>query len=530
MEQSDVVTPGNHGGWRQKLLQPKVWIPAAAVVVVAAVVGTVAATAGDSPRSTTPNSATSATSSESPTTSDSATPTASPSPSVSLSASPDPSISAEPWPDESPDEGQTSAYPDMTGGSLTSALYCAPTSSDAVIRSAWNVIYTDETVPAGGYGDPHPGGAGFELVTGRVSERIGVAPTIEWSPDSRGAVVFSHSERSAWLVEADGTTTRITGTYDAELLSPVRWSPDGTHLAFLAADETANTDTLVVVDVRTGKSVEVVTARHINGYDFSPDGEKVAVGLGTSTSRYRLAEDDTSLVIVDIDSGAKEELSKSGGWPAYSPDGTRLAFFGDPDGDGKSGANVANLATGELKAVGRQNAFDGYLISYWDRLTPAWSPDGTRFAAVTPGPLHTRDVTAVVAKADGSVILEGSADALHRPVWARDGRSVLIATYSDFYVLKPGSATITTSEVLSATGGYGADAMGDGFVAELAPCGTEWNQGVTFGSDLKTATKLPAPDGWLALGRPYVSPDGQHVLRVMAGPDHPRAALYLAQR
>jgi Tol biopolymer transport system component len=58
-------------------------------------------------------------------------------------------------------------------------------------------------------------------------------------------------------------------------------------------------------------------------------------------------------------------------WPAWSPDGTRLAYIAEDDGYRQ--VHLRNVATGEDKRLTR---------SMRDEIQPAWSPDGTRLAFV----------------------------------------------------------------------------------------------------------------------------------------------------
>jgi Tol biopolymer transport system component len=90
--------------------------------------------------------------------------------------------------------------------------------------------------------------------------------------------------------------------------------------------------------------------------------------------------------------------------PAWSPDGTRIAFVSDRDGG--SSIYVMNAGGGEVRRLA-------------SGLQPAWSPDGGRIAFLGRG-LHL-----FVMKADGSNVTEASnGDFVRHPTWAPDGSKI----------------------------------------------------------------------------------------------------------
>jgi TolB protein len=107
--------------------------------------------------------------------------------------------------------------------------------------------------------------------------------------------------------------------------------------------------------------------------------------------------------------------------PAWSPDGTQIAFASDRDPD--SGGNdiyVIDVASGEVTRLTRGGGIDEY---------PTWSPDGSRMAyACSHGilPEGTADFEICVMGADGANQQQlTDADGLSDyPAWSPDGRQI----------------------------------------------------------------------------------------------------------
>jgi Tol biopolymer transport system component len=169
---------------------------------------------------------------------------------------------------------------------------------------------------------------------------------------------------------------------------------------------------------------------------WSPNGSRIAfVSRRDGNSEIYVMEADgtrqvrvTHNVTTDVD-------------PAWSPDGSRIAFA-TVDYEPSGGIQVMNADGSELHRLTSNTDLNAW--------SPAWSPDGTRIAfaggAVAPG---ARSI--FVMNADGSALTEYSAsyNNVSDPSWSPDGRDIAFASqycgYEDCYtqilVISPDRST-----------------------------------------------------------------------------------------
>jgi hypothetical protein len=102
---------------------------------------------------------------------------------------------------------------------------------------------------------------------------------------------------------------------------------------------------------------------------------------------------------------------------AYSPDGTKIAFMNNYDGDYE--ICVMNADGTGAKQLTKNSSFDGY---------PGWSPDGTKIAFTSN---RDGDLDIWVMNADGSELTNITSDDPSNddfPRWSPDGRWIAIET------------------------------------------------------------------------------------------------------
>ncbi len=161
-----------------------------------------------------------------------------------------------------------------------------------------------------------------------------------WSPDGLrlafGRIDFQGQGgySSIWVINKDGqnpTRIAIAGCFSAD----PSWSSDGTHIAFWSSrDHCSSGDNIGATELYVMRSdgtgiKRLGTAINSQAPAFSPDGTKIAF----STDRDGNAE----IYVMNADGTGQSRLSSATGEdtdPTWSPDGARIAFRSARNGGG----------------------------------------------------------------------------------------------------------------------------------------------------------------------------------------------------
>ena len=282
--------------------------------------------------------------------------------------------------------------------------------------------------------------------------------TPRWSSDGRYLAFLSsrgdEKERDQlWLLDRSGGEAKRPAEIGGSVIDYV-WSPSAKQIALIVLDpdpdEAANAAAQATLPPpqKPGESQAPVT---------SPEQTKAADAAAVTgdkkdekkpkpivIDRFQFKRDKDGylgkqrqrLVLLDLASGKSRRLT-TGDYdeylPAWSPDGTQIAFVSNRDQYSDRTYNYDLFAApvvGAAAAPARLTSFKGadndpYFESY-----PAWSPNGKSLAYLQGGPVElfsygVRTLAVIPASGGKPKILTSGLDRnVSQPVWAHDGKSL----------------------------------------------------------------------------------------------------------
>jgi TolB protein len=268
------------------------------------------------------------------------------------------------------------------------------------------------------------------------------------------------------------------------------WSPDGQRISYVVHSWPDGPSQVYVMNADGSGQRNLTREWGLDVFPlWSPDWRQIAFLSNRCATVRGVCAGTTTIYVMNADGSGKRRLARGGSmrtsWtgqrvsapdslPAWSPDGRRIAFVSDRDGNAE--AYVVNSDGSGLRRLTRDPAFDQL---------GAWSPDGRKIAFVrgtrdTNGQLRGQAI--YVMNADGSglrLLARGQG-----PAWSPDGRQIAFRS--------------------------GRDGNGEVYVVNAD------------GSGLRRLTRNPDSDGG-----PVWSPDGRKILFVRAEWRHGNSEIYV---
>ena len=212
--------------------------------------------------------------------------------------------------------------------------------------------------------------------------------TPAWSPDGRKIAYASDKTGHSviYTINPDGTgEERITDDRH-EYIHP-NWSPDSSKIIYCSDDDLKppqkNASDIFSIDLKTRQVTTLITGGTNTYPSWSPSGDRIVF-------RRMIGEMNSEVFLANGDGSNPHNLTNHpafDGWPAWSPDGTQIAFASNRNANyqiftmNADGSNVRLVANTEGRATEPRWAPDGKFIYFTDCKKVDWGVDCQAFAA-----------------------------------------------------------------------------------------------------------------------------------------------------
>jgi hypothetical protein len=328
----------------------------------------------------------------------------------------------------------------VTGGAVTFAVVdgggslepgASITGSDGIAESRWTLGAT----------------AGRQHVRAQTSEEATAQFTAEaYCEAGQCSFELAYSLDGNVLIfdGATGGIRQLTND-DVPMLPSPAWSPDGGRIAFTRysgvggsgwSSPPATADVYVMYADGTGMTRVTGNAAGSlvwsHSSTWSPRGDAIAFSGDKGACVYECGA--LAIYVQELSEGSvPRSVAPEGFAPAWSPDGSRIAFVGLTGGDYPGSLRLVNPDGSGLTEV--PLAIDGFhLLGGLD-----WSPDGTRIAISACNPV----CNIYVVRPDGSGLIQLTTSVLDcsgcgalTPAWSPDGTRI---AYTAFHYNESGT-------------------------------------------------------------------------------------------
>ena len=184
------------------------------------------------------------------------------------------------------------------------------------------------------------------------------------------------------------------------------------QIAFAGVDYNTGYYQIFVINADGSSLVQVTSIpAYEAGPAWSPDGSKIAFHTNRDGNYeiYAMNADGSGLTRLTSDPAADVD-------PAWSPDGSKIAFSSNRDG------------TDGLYLMNRDGSGVSKVTSGLGGFHPTWSPDGTRIAFECHVDVGNRDICVINSDGTGLVRLTSDPAADYGAAWKPDGSKILFVT------------------------------------------------------------------------------------------------------
>lgn len=241
-----------------------------------------------------------------------------------------------------------------------------------------------------------------------------------WSPNGNRIAFASDrdGDEGIFLINSDGSGLKRI-TYDLSVDNGPVWSPDGSSIAYTSYNDGHFDIFIINSDGTEFRQITKHTLK-VEGLTWSPDGDKLAFQAHRDDD-----DDDVHIYTINTDGTELTQVAESFGYwsePTWSPDGSQIAFKASWEGD--LGLTLTS-PNGDDQTMLAPAVFNAQSWNWLSAGSPAWSPDGTRiaFAAEPWDGGRSTDLELYVINVDGSGLqrITYRAGDDSNPTWSPDG-------------------------------------------------------------------------------------------------------------
>jgi serine/threonine protein kinase len=192
-----------------------------------------------------------------------------------------------------------------------------------------------------------------------------------WSADGRriGVTRDENGRTDVYLGNADNPLAQRVDIPGRQARYPA-WSPDGRRIAMASSGDGGQSWQITVVDGATGALTLLDTPFNVGGVTWAPGGQLVFAGqpaAGQPQDIFTLGDDGVARNLTNTPDVEED-------FPAWSPDGRRIAFAASPPG--RDNLPQRQIFSIDADGGGRTQLTSGP----GPHTNPVWSPDGSWIA------------------------------------------------------------------------------------------------------------------------------------------------------